>query len=299
MKSGSRVAVIVSLTTLVASFGGIAAARIPVHGFHPVPGQPMELVSGEPSSVHAVAVTGPHESLGEMLVARYDIGSPTAADMQEHVDDPDARHSRVEAWAAAHAAIGKPVQEWVIVADAGKGAGQVMRDLKCEGTECTAVLVNGGVAGVDLEAGADVSFTLADPQSLEPHGQGDPPVSMTLAGWVGGSAGLAYALAYVEYLTGEPVTPPGMLVAATGSVIVAPNGSLSVNPVDAIPQKMESAAIAGAQVLFIPPREGEVSGPLPVVEVESVFGALEWLCRHGSEHSRCTPEGLWDPRATT
>lgn len=287
----------------MAAVGVLIVFRVPASGYHAVPGRAMQFLGmDEPSQIHAVAVTGPDTTWGTVWALQRGMLREDDEALARHIEDEAAARSRAEAWAAAHVAVGVPVTRWMISSQSTTGAGQVMEQVDCHRDQCSAVLVNGNIPGVGMQAGQQVTFALPPSDVLQPvlpDTYGPAPVSYTLAGWTGSSAGLAYALAYVEEITGEPVVPAGLQVAATGTIAVTPNGRVLVEPVDQVPEKVHSAALDGADVLLVPVGEAVPGGEVPTVEVESLFGALEWLCQQGSAHSRCTLDGQWDPRADT
>lgn len=281
------VATVVTLVFLAVTVG-LVSLFIPIGKYRGIPAQPVQL-SGQPDSdVFAVAVAGPDTTWGLLFVERA--GLLTGVANTQHVTDEAAIASRVEAWAAANMVLGAVPERWSAI-DPGSGSQQVLEDVQCrvKKGECTAVLVEGPLDGVSYEEPVDVGFSLPSPGTLVPVLSVDPdalPRAETLAGWSGGSAGLAYSLSYLEYLTGERVTPFGMRVAATGSVAVTPWGDTTVLPVEAVEEKFVSAGLADVDVLFVPPGQGGVMDGVEVVEVASVADAVEWLCRNGAGNSR-------------
>lgn len=278
----------------------LVSFRIPVGEYRGVHAEAMQFSNLDPSHVYAVAVTEPEVSYGTLWFMQHDLMRSSGKTLQQHIDDPDARESREEGWAAAHMAIGQPVTQWMVSDESANAVGQLFSDVACADETCTATVVNGNIVDVGKQAGDRVSFKEPPPGVLVPDVTASwgtaPPVGQNLAGWTGGSAGLAYSLAYVEYLTGHAVTPTGLTVAATGHISVTPTGRAIVGEIAGVEAKVESATLVEADVLFVPPGQAIPGAEVPMVEVESVFGALEWLCRNGSSHPRCTPDGQWDPR---
>lgn len=116
---------------------------------------------------------------------------------------------------------------------------------------------------------------------------GDGVPSESMLSWVGGSAGLAYALAYLDRSVGGVLVPAGLTVAATGGLDATPFKETRVTRVDGVPQKLQGAALAGADVVFVPVGSDVSGSPLPVVEVGTVEDAVAWLCGRGSRASVC------------
>lgn len=122
-----------------------------------------------------------------------------------------------------------------------------------------------------------------------------PPDAEGLGFWIGQSSGLAYSLAYLDHL-GGPLAPEGMRLAATGVVMTSPKGETTVAPIAELPYKLEGAARAGINVVFVPASQDGVTPPegITVVGVSTVFEALSWLCKHGSPSPLC--DSLWQHR---
>lgn len=112
-----------------------------------------------------------------------------------------------------------------------------------------------------------------------------PSVTFNMPGVQGASAGLMFALTYLDLSTPGDLTA-GLVVAGTGSV----DFTGQVGEVGGVELKSEAAKQAGADVMFIPqillddtePPEG-----LVVVGVTSVSDAVSWLCGKGSTSSLC------------
>lgn len=111
--------------------------------------------------------------------------------------------------------------------------------------------------------------------------------AVNLPGVVGPSAGLASALALTSARTGSVLVGPGRTVAVTGTITT--DGS--VGPVGQIPLKAAAAAQAGASIMIVPRGQGiDVTGSdMTVVEVDSLQGAVRWLCDNAAGHGpACT-----------
>jgi hypothetical protein len=108
--------------------------------------------------------------------------------------------------------------------------------------------------------------------------------------WAGRSVGLAYALAYLEQ-AGGPLSPHGMRVAATGTVLISPDGKARVGGIAGLREKVQGAEAAGVDVVFIPATQmdeaAQIASPVQIVGVSSPFAALGWLCARGSSSAYC------------
>jgi hypothetical protein len=121
--------------------------------------------------------------------------------------------------------------------------------------------------------------------------QNDPPVATNIPTWKGGSIGLIYGLAYVDYLTpGEELIPAEISVAATGSLGVSPTGWSKVFEVRSVKEKTLSASWVDADIIFVPhgqKYEAHSSVLHKIIEVKSLEEAVGWLCILGSQNSVC------------
>lgn len=116
---------------------------------------------------------------------------------------------------------------------------------------------------------------------------GDTDSSPALLDWVGGSVGLAYALARLDRDLNGTLIPDGMVVAATGVLSGAPYAQVKVDRVVGVEEKAQGAVLAGADMMFVPSGQKPVAAPLPIVEVVTVEDAVRWLCEHGSQADLC------------
>ncbi|HTN80647.1 MAG TPA: PDZ domain-containing protein [Acidimicrobiales bacterium] len=116
-----------------------------------------------------------------------------------------------------------------------------------------------------------------------------PAPQLSVGKVTGGSAGLVFALAYIDMLTVGDLTGH-RLIAATGAL--GPGGS--VDPVLGYDAKVTAAARAGANVFMMPRPDIAAAQPyappsVRVVGVSSVEEAVQWLCRNGGVSSVCQP----------
>ena len=108
------------------------------------------------------------------------------------------------------------------------------------------------------------------------------------AGVTGPSGGLMFTLATIDAASPGDLTG-GHNLAGTGTI--APNGA--VGPIGGANFKIQGAQAAGATVFFVPEsnvgdaRAGAAPG-ITVVPVDTVAGALAWLCQHGATDHVCT-----------
>lgn len=275
-------AAVATVTTVVVF---VILMLIPTGEYRAVPARPVSLPGVQSTDVYAVAVASPTVAWAILWMERLHV-PPLGQVAQAHQRDADAQESRLQAWAAALTVMEKPPAAWKAVTSPS-GEVETLLNIRCDAKqrECEANTLSdpaGTVRFADPAVGALTPVLPAD--------AGPPPVATSLSDWTGGSAGLAYALAYVEMLTGEPITPPGMKVAATGGILTAPEQPSYVSAVDAVSEKVHSAAYVDADVFLVPAGEGLQArgGTVPVVEVDTLESALAWLCDHGARNPVCT-----------
>jgi hypothetical protein len=118
-------------------------------------------------------------------------------------------------------------------------------------------------------------------------------------GSMGGSSGLSVALALIDAATDGSLTA-GKKVAATGTATWVPRHErgpeLRVGEIGGLEHKLASVEAYGADVFFIPTEnlDAEVAARIasmtvPVVAVDSVWEAIDWLCANGATSELCAP----------
>jgi PDZ domain-containing secreted protein len=103
----------------------------------------------------------------------------------------------------------------------------------------------------------------------------------------GSSAGLLFALSYVDALTVGDLTG-GMTVTGTGAIAI--DGTVAA--ISGVEQKVEAAIAAGGDVFFAPRLNSwradlTADGRIPVVVVDEFDDAIRWLCHNGGTSTVC------------
>lgn len=141
--------------------------------------------------------------------------------------------------------------------------------------------------GVEVEV-EWVTIGFLDGSYMEhPRPLTSPDVSRKIWNWEGASAGLAYALAYLDRELNGRLVPGEMRVAATGVVEPRRDGVNLVSPVVGVAEKAEGAVWGGATVMLVPRGLAPANPPLPIVEVSTLEEAVQWLCDQGGRAPSC------------
>jgi PDZ domain-containing secreted protein len=149
------------------------------------------------------------------------------------------------------------------------GAGAKVRLLVERGERRTTVTVT---VGEDARIGVAVADTLVT-QPLDVH----------VAGVGGGSAGLAFALAFVDAI-GEGDLLAGRVVAATGTI----GRDGTVGEIGGLAVKLRSATARAAEVVFVPLAQLDETGGNPRVRgVRTLAEAVAVLCETGATDAVC------------
>lgn len=145
-----------------------------------------------------------------------------------------------------------------------------------DGWEARVVEPCGGPIPIRVPSQPGTSLRNALGVALKPVALFDGPAVPVLPGARGGSAGLPYALAFLEEW--GTVDLGGHRVAATGAV--TPDGR--VEPVTGLDVKLLAARAAGADVVFVPAgSDWSWDDPsMTVVPVRTVREAVDWLAEH-------------------
>lgn len=164
----------------------------------------------------------------------------------------------------------------------------VLADRNCEGEVAQVKLQRGGERlNVNMPCPTDMSET-----DLVTVGAEQPPWGVeALDGIRGPSTGLAIALAYIDAM--EPGSlAAGRKVAATGQVL--PRGGADagmVQSIGSIEAKMQAARTGGADIILVPSSQEGLAqlhaGTTPVIGVETVREAVEYLCATGATSGVC------------
>lgn len=265
-------------------------------------GRPVELPGAKSSQVVALAIVPPQAPRISGFLSNVLAGQPVydALKQNVHANDEGAAHSRYLAEYAARHIVGDDPQEWVVQrGDAELVKGETVEAFPCPASDGESWQLACVPKESDVSPPAFPSFIQSAATSsyeLKIVGAGDwepvmddsaADVSPTLHDWVGGSAGLAYALAYLDRLEGGRLIPDGMVVAATGGLAAKPYQATAVLAVEGVKQKVEGAALAGADVVFVPKGQTPDRPAVPTIEVETVEQAVWWLCVNGATADVC------------
>ena len=304
------------VVTAAVALSVIAISRpVPRHeyGFPPV-----ELVvsdtagAAKATGIYGLAVALNDEPVWKYAIAQWMPASPwlfSQEAFRSGSGDALQESARLSGWYAASKMTGRPVDVGVLVS---QGAPRPLRDgdviLRINnypviGTNTARAALadrncDGEIAEVKLQRGGQ-RLTLAlpcptdmDETELVTVGAEQPPWKVeALDGIRGPSTGLAMALAYIDAM--EPGSlAAGRKVAATGQVL--PRGGADaglVQPIGSIEAKMQAARTGGADVILVPSAQESLAqlhaGTTPVIGVETVREAVEYLCATGATSGVC------------
>lgn len=241
------------------------------------------VIDGVDTGIYALAVVPEGTGQFPAFLAQYDglHSAEVAIASAANYDPEDIAHARQSAWIAAYRV--------------DERSGDLTAQPALTGPmtpECAAAQVQQhGSFACSLSIVRQVIHGDNPPAPFEPLAETEIPAQPSTEGlglWRGESVGLAYALGFLQHLSGD-ITPDNMVLAATGYILNMPDGSNAIGMVSGLPAKLVSAERAGANVVFIPYGHRPFVAPegMRVIEVGSVEEAMVWLCASNSPSTLC------------